>query len=81
MSQDKLVRYGIRWNGPTEPICEPMEDGYWTPWHIAQALIEEAYQERKKWAKLIRLAADSNDDLVQKLQTSIEKLRPPIGND
>ena len=30
-----LPRYGIRWNGPTEPLAVPMDDGYWTPWHLA----------------------------------------------
>jgi len=32
-----LPRFGIRWNGPTEPLCVPMDDGYWTPWHYAKA--------------------------------------------
>jgi len=35
----ELVRYGVRWKSRTEPICEPMPDGYWTPWHIAAARI------------------------------------------
>lgn len=30
-----LPRFGIRWNGPTEPLAVPMDDGYWTPWHLA----------------------------------------------
>lgn len=32
-----LPRYGLRWNGPTQPLAVPMDDGYWTPWHIASA--------------------------------------------
>jgi hypothetical protein len=32
-----LPRYGIRWNGSTEPITALMDDGYWTPWHLADA--------------------------------------------
>ncbi len=35
----ELPRYGIRWNGPTQPISVPMGDGYWTPWHLAHAAI------------------------------------------
>lgn len=35
-----LLRYGVQWNGPREPICTPMPDGYWTPWHLADARIE-----------------------------------------
>lgn len=34
---DGLPRYGLRWNGPVEPIAVPMDDGYWTPWHLADA--------------------------------------------
>jgi hypothetical protein len=30
-----LPRYGLRWNGPEQPLATPMEDGYWTPWHLA----------------------------------------------
>jgi hypothetical protein len=31
-----LPRYGLRWNGPSEPLAVPMDDGYWTPWHLAE---------------------------------------------
>lgn len=30
-----LPRYGLRWNGPGEPVSVPMPDGYWTPFHLA----------------------------------------------
>lgn len=33
-----LPRYGLRWNGPDQPLAVPMEDGYWTPWHLADQL-------------------------------------------
>ena len=38
---DKIVlpRYGIKWNGPTNPITTEINDGYWTPWHIANDAI------------------------------------------
>lgn len=32
-----LPRYGLRWNGPSQPISVPMDDGYWTPWHLADS--------------------------------------------
>ncbi len=35
-----LKRYGLRWNGPGEPVSVPMEDGYWTPFHAALAEVE-----------------------------------------
>ncbi|CAM3899265.1 hypothetical protein CCOS865_02167 [Pseudomonas reidholzensis] len=36
-----LPRYGLRWNGPQQPLAVPMVDGYWTPWHLAERLREE----------------------------------------
>ena len=36
-----LERYGIEWQGQENPISVPMDDGYWTPWHIAQLRITE----------------------------------------
>lgn len=33
----ELHRYGIEWDGPRNPIAVPMDDGYWTPWHVAVA--------------------------------------------
>lgn len=33
-----LPRYGLRWNGPQQPLAVPMTDGYWTPWHLAEQL-------------------------------------------
>ncbi|KKB80828.1 hypothetical protein VW35_01055 [Devosia soli] len=32
---DGLPRFGLRWNGPSQPLTVPMEDGYWTPYHLA----------------------------------------------
>ena len=33
----ELQRYGIEWTGPKTPICVAKDDGYWTPWHVAEA--------------------------------------------
>lgn len=30
-------RYGLQWNGPQQPVPVGMSDGYWTPWHLAEA--------------------------------------------
>lgn len=38
---DGLPRYGLRWNGPQQPLAVPMVDGYWTPWHLAEQLKSE----------------------------------------
>lgn len=40
-----LPRYGIRWNGPEEPLAVPMGDGYWTPWHLASRASHEPAPE------------------------------------
>jgi hypothetical protein len=42
-----LERYGIEWRGPHMPIALPMPDGYWTPWHIAEAALKEREHERR----------------------------------
>ena len=44
-----LPRYGLRWNGPSQPLSVPMDDGYWTPWHLANDLRAEL-QELRGWA-------------------------------
>ena len=49
-----LPRYGLRWNGPGEPVSVPMDDGYWTPWHLTEMLraqLAEAQRdsERLDW--------------------------------
>lgn len=37
-----LPRYGLRWNGPSEPVSVPMPDGYWTPFHVALEAVKPA---------------------------------------
>lgn len=51
-SNERLMRYGIKWNGPREPIATPMDDGYWTPWHVANDEIERLTRERDEYKKL-----------------------------
>lgn len=36
---NRLPRFGLRWNGPREFVPTPMDDGYWTPYHLAAAEI------------------------------------------
>lgn len=42
---DGLPRFGIKWNGEYEPISTPMNDGYWTPYHLAQKHLREIQAE------------------------------------
>ena len=54
---DGLPRYGLRWNEPTQPLAVPMDDGYWTPWHLAVQAVREMREaaaqifdrEAKQW--------------------------------
>ncbi|WP_434987151.1 hypothetical protein [Pseudomonas protegens] len=46
---DGLPRYGLRWNGPQQPLATPMDDGYWTPWHLANELRKDG--ERYRWLR------------------------------
>ncbi|PNG40237.1 hypothetical protein A1395_06215 [Pseudomonas protegens] len=39
-----LPRYGLRWNGPQQPLATPMDDGYWTPWHLAAHQQTQSFQ-------------------------------------
>ncbi|MBX9762846.1 MAG: hypothetical protein K2Y24_07440 [Pseudomonadaceae bacterium] len=41
-----LPRYGIRWNGPGQPLSVPMDDGYWTPWHLANSAADHSEDAR-----------------------------------
>lgn len=53
-----LPRYGLRWNGPTTPLSVPMDDGYWTPWHLANA---EAERQREEVFAAVDAALDRFD--------------------
>lgn len=41
----QLERYAILWRGQTEPVCVGQSDGYWTPWHLAQASLAHLHEE------------------------------------
>lgn len=41
-----LPRFGLRWNGPSNPLAVSMDDGYWTPWHLAAELLKDAERFR-----------------------------------
>lgn len=46
-----LIRYGLNWKGHDYAVCEPMPDGYWTPWHLAQEAITRAEKNSDKCNK------------------------------
>lgn len=54
-----LPRYGLRWNGPGEPVSVPMDDGYWTPWHLTEMLRAQLAEARE--IEELRMDADRYD--------------------
>ena len=51
-----LERWGLRWKGSDQPVCELMEDGYWTPWHKAKKEIDRLKEENRKLRTVIENA-------------------------
>lgn len=42
---ENLTRYGVTWrtgHSIDDPLLTPISDGFWTPWHIADAALTEA---------------------------------------
>jgi hypothetical protein len=66
-----LPRYGLRWNGPQQPLATPMDDGYWTPWHLADQLKSENEALRKGTPCVDDLSA-----LVRQLVHRLRKAAP-----
>jgi hypothetical protein len=60
-----LPRFGLRWNGPSNPLAVSMGDGYWTPWHLADQFKVENEQLREANDKLTR----RNGMLEENVQT------------
>lgn len=57
----ELTRYGIRWNGPTQPLAVPMADGSWVQNHEVELLlkqINEALGDPEMPAGLIQYLRD-----------------------
>lgn len=51
---DQLKRYGLEWPSPGEQvIAVAMEDGYWTPWHVAESKLREAVEDRDRLDSLV----------------------------
>ena len=82
--QITLERWGFP-NGVTNAAAA-MPDGYWTPWHIAQAEIARLTAERDEWRYKYNLAIaewandfkDHSEDLAKRCEyaeTELEKCR------
>lgn len=71
-----LVRYGVvKAVIGEKPILEPLSDGYWTPWYLAEAAIK-VYKDRL--AKVRQAAGQPDDDGTEEgawVAIYMEKLR------
>lgn len=77
----ELDRYGIQWNGPTEPLPVPMSDGYWTPWHIANDELQRLKEELDNVSHLARFLAVTWDKLNTFVRTNYagkDRLSAPV---
>lgn len=83
-----LPRYGVRWNGPTQPLSVPKDDGYWTPWHLAQAECEKLRSLLRHAQPIIRAHAEAShmldgfrpkrnqwDELVEAIDAAMEGMK------
>jgi hypothetical protein len=57
-----LPRFGLRWNGPSNPLAVSMDDGYWTPWHLADQLKVDNERLEAERAEQWRLRRDVEAD-------------------
>jgi hypothetical protein len=89
----ELQRWGVDHGAqPGRPLLSPMEDGYWTPWHIAADLLQrlasdnaglEAAAESLYWSNL-SLLDSQNDwedreeeaDLIARAETELAQPEP-----
>lgn len=60
---DGLPRYGIKWNGNNQPISTPVDDGYWTPYHLALAQNAELASENDSLKSSLKRSYEANDHL------------------
>ncbi len=41
----ELERFDLKWNGPKDFVATPMDDGYWTLWHVATETLTRVARE------------------------------------
>lgn len=84
-SDEGLPRYGLRWNGPKEPLSAPLDDGYWTPWHLADVVRQELdrlknqnkelQKERDELSGRYHLVMHERDELTEENENLIRDNR------
>ena len=76
-----MPRYGLRWNGPSQPLAVPMGDGYWTPWHLAEAqrdellgLLRESREDLAAWMNSYAAGDEETTSLIKRIDATLAKL-------
>lgn len=75
-----LPRYGLRWEGAEHckpPLSVPMPDGYWTPWHLAEAAVRDAARRCARWqqeAMRLRRRWGEDGDFVRESARAMREL-------
>lgn len=72
----ELQRFGLQWKSETDFIPTPMEDGYWTPWHLADQKLLHEKSEREKTESL----AVSLSDEVTLLKRQMAQMQSRIND-
>ena len=68
-----MPRYGLQLNGPESPVTVLMDDGFWTPWHLASAEVERLQARVAELEKSFKeLSAFFNDKIVGEQSAYIE---------
>lgn len=76
-----LPRYGLRWNGPATPLAVPFEDGYWTPWHLADKINADRAACWAEFKALIKSSGETEKYLREKLAEREALLRDLLTDD
>lgn len=65
-----LPRYGLRWNGPNEPLAVPMDDGYWTPYHFVKDERDQLRAELDATTETLRQAEAARNECAKDLRAA-----------
>lgn len=68
-----MPRYGIRWHGLDRPLAAKMDDGYWTPWHLANAEVERLRAALELVAGNLAAAQQKRADAPMSAETHIDE--------
>lgn len=74
---DLIQRWGVRLHGATEPICQRMADGYWTPYQEAAAHIADVRAEIKAHERNAQIHGDTLQ-MLNDAETQVAQLQSRV---